>query len=64
METYARIVQDELHHDVQVLREGPLASRRFEGWSMRLECITTAICWTGSVWRRLTRSGTRTCSSG
>ena len=37
---YARIEKDELHSDLQVLSSGPVASRTFENWDMRLEEIS------------------------
>lgn len=32
---FARIARDPRHTDVAVLREGPVAARRFETWSMK-----------------------------
>ncbi len=37
--TYARIQQDELHADLQVLSSGPVAQRSFGDWDMRLSEI-------------------------
>jgi Sensors of blue-light using FAD len=37
--TFERIARDELHDDVRVLHRGPVAGRRFAGWTMRLEQI-------------------------
>jgi hypothetical protein len=38
-ETYARIRQDPRHKDIQVLREGPIKSRTFDGWSMGFRTV-------------------------
>ena len=41
-QTYERIAKDELHHDVRVLSRGVTSGRKFGGWSMRLEEISTS----------------------
>ncbi|SDF90621.1 Sensors of blue-light using FAD [Pseudonocardia oroxyli] len=38
-QTYARIAGDELHTDLTVLSRGPVAQRRFAGWSMRFAAL-------------------------
>ncbi len=40
---YARICRDERHHDVQRLTRRPIASRRFEGWSMKFVAIERVV---------------------
>lgn len=41
-QTYERIMKDELHHDLRVLSRGAASGRKFGGWTMRLEQISTA----------------------
>jgi hypothetical protein len=40
--TYDRIVADELHSDVRLLNTGPIGSRRYAGWHMRLAEMSLA----------------------
>lgn len=41
-ELYAAIAQDERHHHVMTLHEGPLAAREFQNWEMGFNNLDTA----------------------